>query len=108
MRAADAGWLLQALARGGTLELSPEQLAMLEALGTAGLARTSEGTLADRERLAALKIELASIGQFGLEGADVEARARSVRTEILELSERVGQTEGATEVRASGSGGPYR
>ena len=109
-RAADAGLLLQQLARGGALELDPAQAILVDRLREAGLLRPAADPSADRGRLAQVRAELAAIaaarsagGRGGLETAE-----RALRTESLEISERLAETEGATEVRVRNAGGPYR
>lgn len=111
MRAAETGWLLGALARGGIVELSREQLAWLEALRARELVRHAADPGAERERLVQLRAELAHVSAAraaGGAGADLVGRERGLRTAIVELSERLAESEGAAEVRVRGEGGPYR
>lgn len=111
MQASDAGWLLNALARGGVLELDPARAELVEALMRAELVRRAPDARDERRRLDQLKGELAKIAALrasGVDAAEVIGRERGLRTAIIELSERCAQTEGSTEIRVAGGGGPYR
>ncbi|MCZ7681296.1 MAG: hypothetical protein M5U28_21915 [Sandaracinaceae bacterium] len=110
MRAADAGWLLSAIARGGVVELPAGKDELLEALGSAGLVRTAPDPGPERAQLAQLRGELARIAAARAGGgADpaLAGRERGLRSAIVEMSERLAESEGATEIRRV-SGAPYR
>ncbi len=110
MRAADAGWLLSAIARGGVVELPAGKDELLEALGSAGLVRAAPDPGPERAQLAQLRGELARIAAARAGGgADpaLAGRERGLRSAIVEMSERLAESEGATEIRRV-SGAPYR
>ncbi len=110
MRTADAGWLLNAIARGGVIELPAEKDALLDALRDAGLARTAPDPGPERTHLGRLRAELERVSaERAKPGADpaLIGRERGLRTAIVEISERLAESEGATEIRRL-SGAPYR
>ena len=110
MRAADAGWLLTAIARGGVLELPPERAALLEALAAAGFLRAAPEPGPERRVLGRLRAELDRVSEARASGAADAAltgKERGLRSAILEISERLAESEGATEVRRV-AGGAYR
>jgi hypothetical protein len=111
MQASDAGWLLNALAKGGVVELDHGRAELIDALQRAELVRRAPDARDERRRLDQLKGELAKIAGLrakGIDAAEVVGRERGLRTAIIELSERCAEIEAATEVRIAGGGGPYR
>jgi hypothetical protein len=112
MLASDAGRLLSAIARGGSIDLGADQEAHLETLASAGLVRRApEANGEQRARMNAMKAELAQIAAartLGHTSADLAGRERGLRTAIVELSEQLAESEGATEVRSRTGSGPYR
>lgn len=111
VRAVEAGFLLQAIARGGALELRPHQEAVLEWLREAGMVRAAADPSSEREQLAGTRAELAQIAEQRRQPRprrDLPERERRLRTRALELSERLAEIEGACELTSSSSGGPYR
>lgn len=110
MRAADAGWLLSAIARGGVVELPAEKDELLEALRGRGLVRPAPDPGPERAQLAQLRAELERVAaERARAGADpaLVGRERGLRSAIVEISERLAESEGATEVRRVW-GAPYR
>jgi len=107
VRAADAGFLLQSLVRGGVVEVGPDQEPVLARLRDAGLVRPAADPGPERALLAELQAELTAL-RTPTGGRGASPRERALRTSILELSERLAESEGAAEVRTSGTGGPYR
>jgi hypothetical protein len=111
MHATDAASLLERLARGGEVDLSSAESAWIEQLIAAGLALEAPDTSAERARLTALKDELAGIARSRTTApadASLVARERALRTEVLDLSERVARGDGAARVSIASSAGPYR
>jgi hypothetical protein len=110
MRASEAGWLLTAIARGGVLELAADKDELLEALAAAGLVRAAPEPGPERRVLGRLREELARVAEARASGAADPALAgkeRGLRSAILEISERLAESEGGTEVRRV-QGGSYR
>ncbi len=111
MRATDAGWLLTAIARGGVVELPSEQSDLLDALAASGLIRSAPDAGPERARMALLRNELDRIAAERTAGRatpELVGRERGLRSAVVELSERLAQTEGAAEVRRLAAHGPYR
>ncbi|MBX3272475.1 MAG: hypothetical protein KF729_19605 [Sandaracinaceae bacterium] len=110
MRAGDAARVLGAIARHHELELVSGDEVVLDALIARGLVRAAPEPGPERARLDALRAELAAVGRVRAARPDdptLGAEERRLRTEILERSEEVARSEGATVLRARG-GGPYR
>lgn len=110
MRAGEAAWLLDAIARNQEVELSDAQGAGIEALLARDLVRTTAAVGSfEQTRLADLRGALFQLGQRRAVDPDpaLVTHERALRTEILELSERVARSEGATVLRTIG-GSPYR
>lgn len=110
MRAVDAGWLLNAIARGGVVELPADKDDLLDALRDAGLARTAPDPGPERTHLTRLRAELERVSaERAKAGADpaLAGRERGLRSAVVEISERLAESEGATEIRRL-SGAPYR
>ena len=110
MRAADAGWLMTAIAKGAGIELPAEKDALLDALRAGGLARTAPDPGVERAHLTTLRAELARIVEARSASADpaLVGRERGLRTAIVELSERLAESEGSAEIRRLSLSGPYR
>ncbi len=111
MRAREAAWLLDAIARNQQVELSDAQGAGIEALVARDLVRAAAAAGPhEQARLAELRQALLRIGQRRAAGdpdPSLVTHERALRSEILELSERLARSEGATVLRMIG-GSPYR
>ena len=110
MRAADFGWLMTAIAKGADIELPATKDALLDALRAGGLARTAPDPGVERSHLTTLRAELARVVEARAASADpaLVGRERGLRTAIVELSERLAESEGSAEIRRLSLGSPYR
>lgn len=98
-----AASMLARLAPGASLALGPAEHELLGQLETLGLVARAPDTSEKRAALEAKRAELAALGP-----AHDPARARRLRTEILDLSESLVVSDGAAQVSVAVDAGPYR
>jgi hypothetical protein len=102
MLAIEAGTLLNQLARGGDVELAPEQERTLRALVAAGLLAEAPDTSSEERQLAEARAELTRIAAPpGRAPSDAE---KALRARILDLAERAARAQGAARVHIAGAG----
>jgi len=107
MLAIEAGTLLTRLARGGEVDLAPGEETTLASFVAAGRIALAPDPTAEAAALERARGELAALIGLARPAPDRTAREKALRTQILDLVEKVSRAQGAATVRGTG-GGPYR